>query len=86
MTEHGLQREYNNYLNMFPKLTDLQKSQVLAYLKEARENAMNAETAKNRIDWFIKYRGRANNFLAAAGYDLRKATEEIEARKGVSKN
>ncbi len=38
-----------------------------------------------RSDWFIKYRGRANNYLAAAGFDLRKATEELEARGRVIK-
>ena len=78
MTENGLQREYSKFLIMFPALTDLQKAQVLAYLKEARDNAMNAETPDNRVEWFIKYRGRTNNFLAAAGYDLRKATEEMQ--------
>ncbi|WP_162817717.1 DUF3826 domain-containing protein [Niabella yanshanensis] len=81
MTEGGLQREYNHYLALLPNLSEQQKSQVIAYLKEARENAMNAATAQNRAKWFIKFRGRANNYLAAAGYDLRKATEELEARK-----
>ena len=80
MTEGGLQREYNHFLKLFPGLTELQKMQVMTYLKEARENAMDAETAKDRNQWFIKYRGRANNFLSAAGYDLRKATEQLESR------
>jgi hypothetical protein len=80
MTEGGLHREYDHFLNLFPDLTELQKTQVLTYLKEAREHAMGAETAENRTQWFIKYRGRANNFLAAAGYNLKKATEELEAR------
>jgi hypothetical protein len=84
MTEGGLQREYKHYLNLFPGLTQLQKNQVIAYLTEARENAMNAETAKDRTQWFIKYRGRANNFLSAAGYDLRKATEALELRQTTS--
>jgi hypothetical protein len=81
MTEGGLHREYDHFLNLFPDLTELQKTQVLTYLKEAREHAMGAETAENRTQWFIKYRGRANNFLAAAGYNLKKATEELEARQ-----
>ena len=81
MTEKGLQKEYQHFLNLFPDLTELQKTQVITYLKEAREQAMCAETAENRTQWFIKYRGRTNNFLAAAGYDLRKATEALEARR-----
>lgn len=86
MTENGLQREYNHYLALLPNLLEQQKIQVTAYLKEARENAMNAATAQNRAEWFIKFRGRANNYLAAAGYDLRKATEELEAGKKASIN
>jgi hypothetical protein len=81
MTEGGLQREYKYFLSLFPDLTELQKTQVITYLKEAREHAMCAETAENRTQWFIKYRGRTNNFLAAAGYNLRKATEELQARQ-----
>ena len=68
-------------MKLFPDLNDIQKAQIRAYLAEARENAMDAEDAEMRIKWFIKYRGRANNFLSAAGYDLRKATEALEARK-----
>lgn len=81
LTEYGVKREYENYLDLFPKLTEIQKAQVMAYLLEARENAINGETPESRVDWFIKYRGRANNYLAAAGYDLRKATDEQKARK-----
>ncbi|WP_207492336.1 DUF3826 domain-containing protein [Aridibaculum aurantiacum] len=81
MTENGMIREYNNYLDLFPNLASYQKEQLMAYLREARDNAMNAETAGQRKEWFIKYRGRANNFLSAAGYDLRKATDEQQKRK-----
>lgn len=81
MTEGGLHREYDHFLNLFPALTELQKTQVITYLKEAREQAMCAETAENRTQWFIKYRGRTNNFLSAAGYNLRKATEDLESRQ-----
>lgn len=84
MTEGGLQREYKNFLDLLPKLSAQQKAQVMTYLKEARENAMIAETAHARNEWFIKYRGRTNNYLAAAGYDLRKATEELEAKKAAT--
>lgn len=84
MTEGGLQREYHHYLALLPHLSEQQKIQVAAYLREARENAMNAATAQNRVEWFIKFRGRANNYLAAAGYDLRKATEELETRSNAT--
>lgn len=84
MTEGGLQREYQRFQLLLPDLKEMHKAQIMAYLREARENAMNAETAKVRQDWFIKFRGRANNYLAGAGYDLRKATEALEARQAAS--
>jgi hypothetical protein len=85
MTEGLLQKEYNRFLQLLPDLTEQQKAQVMSYLREARENAMDAETADMRRQWFIKYRGRANNFLAAAGFDLRRATDELEQRKSAGK-
>jgi hypothetical protein len=66
---------------MFPKMNDAQKAQVKAYLLEARENAMTAESANARQEWFIKFRGRANNYLDAAGYDLRAATDAMQKQK-----
>jgi Na+-translocating ferredoxin:NAD+ oxidoreductase RnfG subunit len=83
MTENRLRAEYNRFLELLPDLTEQHKSQVMIYLVEARENAMDAETEDMRGQWFIKYRGRANNFLAAVGYDLRKATEVLEQKKQV---
>ncbi|RYZ30788.1 MAG: DUF3826 domain-containing protein [Chitinophagaceae bacterium] len=81
MTENRLKAEYNRFLELLPNLNEQHKSQIMTYLIEARENAMDAETADMRAQWFIKYRGRANNYLAAAGYDLRKATEVLEQKK-----
>jgi hypothetical protein len=81
MTENGLSREYNNFLAMFPKMNDVQKAQVKAYLLEARENAMVADSENARKEWFIKFRGRANNFLDAAGFDLRAATDAMQKQK-----
>jgi hypothetical protein len=81
MTEHGLSSEYNNFMAMFPAMNEVQKAQVKAYLTEARENAMTAESADARKEWFIKFRGRANNYLDAAGFDLRAATESMQKQK-----
>lgn len=78
MTAHGLQKEYTKFQALLPGMTEVQKKKVYDYLVEARENAMNVLTSKDRNQWFAKYRGRANNYLAAEGYNLRKATEELE--------
>jgi len=85
MTEGLLQAEYRRFLELLPNINEQHKTQVMTYLVEARENAMDAETKDMRQQWFIKYRGRANNYLAAAGYDLRKATQELEERKTSNK-
>jgi hypothetical protein len=86
MTENRLRAEYNRFLELLPNLTEQHKSQIMTYLEEARENAMDAETSGMRGQWFIKYRGRANNYLAAAGYDLRKATQVLAQKKQTIKN
>jgi hypothetical protein len=78
MTAHGLQKEYTKFQALLPNITEVQKKKVYDYLIEARENAMNVLTSKDRNQWFAKYRGRANNYLSAEGYNLRKATEELE--------
>jgi hypothetical protein len=59
--------------------------QILAWLKEAREFAMDAENSNKKHGWFGKYKGRINNYLSKRGYDLVKEREgwykRIEERK-----
>lgn len=71
---------YKNYLAMLPELTEEQKTQILAYLIEAREYAMDGGTSKEKHAWFGKYKGKINNYLSAEGYDLKKAGEEWQER------
>ena len=72
MTYGRLKRDYQAQLDMIPTLTDFEKQQVLAWLKEAREYAMDAADSKGKHFWFDKYRGRTNNWLSSRGYDLKK--------------
>lgn len=88
MTYGRLKRDYNAQLDMIPTLTDEEKTQVLIWLKEAREYAMDAADSKGKHFWFDKYRGRTNNWLSARGYDLKKErdawmkrTEEQKAKE-----
>ena len=81
MTYRVLPITYAAYQDMIPSLTDAQKQQIYAWLTEAREYAMDAESSDKKHWWFGKYKGRINNYLAAAGYDLKKEGEEWEARK-----
>ena len=72
MTYGRLKRDYHAQLEMIPTLTDEEKAQILIWLKEAREYAMDAADSKGKHFWFDKYRGRTNNWLSARGYDLKK--------------
>ena len=72
MTFGRLKRDYKAQLEMIPSLTDEEKAQILIWLREAREYAMDAADSKGKHFWFDKYRGRNNNWLSARGYDLKK--------------
>lgn len=85
MTDNHLQKEYAHFQALLPNLTEVQKKQVYDYLLEARDNAMNVLDEEGRLKWFIKFRGRANNYLSKQGYNLRKATEDLEAKLATSK-
>lgn len=86
MTYGVVQVTYDSYLDMIPTLTDDEKVQILAWLIEARELAVDAENSKKKHDTFGKYKGRINNYLAARGYDLQAERdawyERVKARGG----
>lgn len=76
---------YTATLDMIPSLTDEEKTQIYAWLIEAREFAMDAENSNKKHEAFGKYKGRINNYLSKRGYDLTKEREgwykRIEERK-----
>ncbi|WP_461451550.1 DUF3826 domain-containing protein [Mucilaginibacter sp.] len=80
MTYKILPLTYNAYLDELPDLTEAQKVQIKAWLVEAREHAIDAESSEKKHAWFGKYKGRINNYLSAQGYDMKKAAEEWQKR------
>lgn len=76
---------YEAYLDEIPTLMDEEKAQIYAWMVEARELALDAESSKMKHDVFNKYKGRVNNYLSKRGYDLNKEREawfkRIEERK-----
>ena len=72
---------YTAMLDMIPSLTPVQKEKIYNWLVEAREYAMDAESSEKKHWWFGKYKGRINNYLSAAGYDLKKEGDEWEKRR-----
>lgn len=80
MTYNVVNITYKGYLEEVPELKDSEKKQIMAWLVEAREHAIDAESAEKKHAWFGKYKGRINNYLSAAGYDLKKLGEEWQKR------
>lgn len=81
MTYGVLPLTYRVYQEQILTLTDEQKKQILTWLTEARERAIDAESSEKKHAWFGKYKGKINNYLSAAGYDLKKETKEWENRR-----
>jgi hypothetical protein len=80
MTYNVMPLTYNAYLDELPNLSETQKTQIKAWLIEARERAIDAESSEKKHAWFGKYKGRINNYLSAQGYDMKKAGEEWQKR------
>jgi hypothetical protein len=85
MTYGVVQVTYTATLEMIPSLTPQEKTRIYAWLIEARELAMDAESSNKKHETFGKYKGRINNYLSKQGYNLTKEREEwykrIEAKK-----
>lgn len=80
MTYNVLQVTYTAYVEMIPGLTGEQKNQIMTWLVEAREHAIDGESSEKKHWWFNKYKGRINNYLSAQGYDITKERKEWEQR------
>jgi hypothetical protein len=80
MTYNKVQVTYNGYVNMLPELTDAQKAKITAWLREAREEAMDGGSAEEKSTIFNRYKGRINNYLSAEGYDLKQASKDRNER------
>ena len=86
MTYNVVKVTYDAQCDMIPTLTAEEKAQIMAWLKEAREFAIDAESSKKKHEAFGKYKGRINNYLSKRGYNLQKEREawakRVKARGG----
>ncbi|WP_134088576.1 DUF3826 domain-containing protein [Olivibacter sp. XZL3] len=80
MTYNVLPITYKGYLEMLPSLTEQQKAQILAYLTEAREKAMDAGSSEAKHAWFGKYKGKINNYLSKEGVETKIARQVWEEK------
>ena len=85
MTYNVLNVTYKAMLEMIPSLKSNEKEQIMTWLVEARELAMDAESSDKKHWWFGKYKGRINNYLATQGYDLQKERKDWEERLKAAK-
>jgi hypothetical protein len=81
MTYGKVKVTYDAYCALVPTLTESQKEQMLATLKEAREEAMDAGSSEEKSAVFNRYKGRINNFLSKEGVDMGKASKDWAARQ-----
>jgi hypothetical protein len=81
MTYGVVQVTYKGYLELLPDLTDEQKREILANLLEAREYAMDGGSSEEKHKIFGQYKGRINNYLSKAGYNMKQAERDLAARK-----
>jgi len=77
---------YAAYQDMILTLTAEQKTKIYGWLKEARELAMDEGSSDQKHAVFGKYKGRINNYLSAAGYDMKKEGEEWQKRIDAKKS
>lgn len=78
MTYGVLPNTFAVYRKMLPDLTEEQRKQILAWLTEAREHAMDASTSDEKHGWFGKYKGKINNYLAKAGINMKEAEKNLK--------
>ena len=71
---------YTAYCDMIPSLKAEEKAQIMSWLKEARELAMDAGNSDDKHKVFGKYKGRINNYLVARGYDISAEREAWQKR------
>jgi len=73
---------YAVYLQIFPHLTEAQKAVVLAKLKDAREQAMDAGSMAEKSAFFKKYKIEIEDvYLTAQGYDPKQARQDFAKRQ-----
>jgi hypothetical protein len=73
-----VQVTYNAYLQQNPGLTDGHKARIIAWLKKAREEAMDGGSSEEKSAIFNKYKGRINNYLSKEGFGKKKEADKTQ--------
>jgi Protein of unknown function (DUF3826) len=78
MTYGKVQFTFTGYCNEYPDLTEVNKQEVLKYLKEAREAAMDAGSSDEKSAIFNQYKGKINNYLSKQGIQSKKSKSQAK--------
>lgn len=82
LTVNKVKVTYDVYLQIFPTLTDAQKTVVLQNLKAAREQAIDCEAMSEKSAFFKKYKIKIEDgYLTAQGYDPKQARRDFAAKQ-----
>jgi hypothetical protein len=72
MTYNKVKVTYDAYLKFNPDLTDAEKARIMELLVQAREEAMDGISEKEKTAIFGKYKGKINVYLSAQGHKQKK--------------
>lgn len=72
---------YAAYCDELPNLTETQKAKIFELLKQGREEAMDAGSAKEKTAVFEKYKGKVNIYLSGQGINMKEAEKEWKIRR-----
>lgn len=67
MTYGKVQFTYGGYVTQYPNLSAGNKQEILALLKQAREEAMDGGSAQEKTAIFQRCKGKINNYLSKQG-------------------
>jgi Protein of unknown function (DUF3826) len=81
LTYNKVKVTYDAYAEIVPKLTESEKKQIMEYLKQAREEAIDAGSSEEKSAIFKKYKGKINNYLDQQGYDVKQAYKDWGAKQ-----
>jgi hypothetical protein len=82
LTINKVKVTYDVYLQIFPALTEAQKTVVLQNLKAAREEAIDASAMTEKSAFFKKYKIKIeDDYLTAQGYDPKQARKDFAAKQ-----
>jgi hypothetical protein len=85
MTYNKVKVTYDAYCAIVPDLTPSDKSKIMEMLKQAREEAMDGGSSREKSDIFQKYKDQINSYLDAHGHDVAKAYKDLDAKQEASK-